>query len=40
MGHKGYIEAKYTTNKHRLTDNVIEDMRDAYARSQGFSVTF
>ena len=27
MGHSGDIEAQYTTNKHRLPDNVIEDMR-------------
>jgi hypothetical protein len=34
MGHKGDIENRYTTNKHRLPDSVIEDMREAYKRSQ------
>ena len=33
MGHKGDIEARYTTNKGRLPDTVIEDMREAYKRS-------
>ena len=32
MGHTGDIEAQYTTNKHRLPDNVIEDMRSSYAK--------
>jgi hypothetical protein len=27
MGHKGDMEARYTTNKHRLPPEVIEDMR-------------
>jgi len=39
MGHKGDIENRYTTNKGRLTENVIEDMRDAYKRSQEFLQT-
>ncbi len=30
MGHVGDIEATYTTNKNRLPDKVIEDMRKAY----------
>jgi integrase len=34
MGHKGDIENRYTTNKHRLPSSVIEDMREAYKRSQ------
>jgi hypothetical protein len=34
MGHKGDIENRYTTNKHRLPESVIEDMRGAYKRSQ------
>jgi len=34
MGHKGDIEARYTTNKCRLPESVIEDMREAYRRSQ------
>ncbi len=38
MGHKGDIEAKYTTNKHRLADELVSDMRGAYERSQGFLV--
>ena len=33
MGHKGNMEARYTTNKGRLPETVIEDMRDAYKRS-------
>jgi integrase len=39
MGHKGDIENRYTTNKHRLPYNVIEDMREAYKRSQDFLQT-
>ena len=39
MGHKGDIENRYTTNKHRLPDSVIEDMRDAYKRSQDYLQT-
>ena len=34
MGHKGDIENRYTTNKHRLPQTVIDDMREAYKRSQ------
>jgi hypothetical protein len=33
MGHKGDIEAVYTTNKGRLPENVIEDMRESFRRS-------
>jgi hypothetical protein len=33
MGHKGDIEARYTTNKGRLPGNFIEDMRESYRRS-------
>jgi hypothetical protein len=33
MGHKGDMEARYTTNKGRLPDNLIEDMRSAYRKS-------
>jgi hypothetical protein len=36
MGHKGDIEARYTTNKRRLPESVVEDMREAYRRSQVF----
>lgn len=32
MGHKGDMEARYTTNKGRLPNEVIEDMRKAYER--------
>jgi hypothetical protein len=39
MGHKGDIENRYTTNKQRLPENVIEDMRGAYGRSEEFLQT-
>lgn len=39
MGHKGDIENRYTTNKGRLPESVIEDMREAYGRSQRFLQT-
>jgi hypothetical protein len=39
MGHKGDIENRYTTNKHRLPQNVIDDMRQAYERSQEYLQT-
>jgi integrase len=39
MGHKGDIENRYTTNKHRLPESVVEDMRSAYGRSQEFLQT-
>ncbi len=39
MGHKGDIEARYTTNKGRLTDEMISDMRSAYSKSQQFLCT-
>ena len=39
MGHKGDIENRYTTNKQKLTEQVVEDMREAYKRSQEFLVT-
>jgi hypothetical protein len=39
MGHKGDIENRYTTNKARLTESVVEDMREAYRRSQRFLQT-
>jgi integrase len=39
MGHKGDIENRYTTNKCRLPEGVIEDMRDAYKRSQEYLQT-
>jgi len=36
MGHKGDIESRYTTNKCKLPEAVVEDMREAYRRSQEF----
>jgi hypothetical protein len=33
MGHKGDIESRYTTNKNRLPETLIEDMRTAYQNS-------
>ena len=39
MGHKGDIENRYTTNKTRLPESVVEDMREAYKRSQEYLQT-
>jgi hypothetical protein len=39
MGHKGDIENRYTTNKQRLPESVIEDMREAYRKSQEYLET-
>jgi hypothetical protein len=39
MGHKGDIENRYTTNKGVLPGDVVEDMREAYRRSQRFLQT-
>ena len=39
MGHKGDIEAQYTTNKGRLPETVVEEMRRAYQRSQEYLET-
>jgi integrase len=39
MGHKGDIENRYTTNKQRLPESVVEDMRAAYTRSEEFLQT-
>ena len=39
MGHKGDIEATYTTKKSRLPDEVLQDMREAYQRCQPFIST-
>lgn len=33
MGHKGDMEARYTTNKGRLPEEFIEDMRESYRKS-------
>ena len=32
MGHKGDIEARYSTNKGRLPPSMIEEMREAYRK--------
>jgi len=39
MGHKGDIENRYTTNKAKLPESIIEDMREAYERSQEYLQT-
>jgi len=39
MGHKGDIEARYSTNKGRLPHEMVEQMRDAYKRCQRFLQT-
>lgn len=39
MGHKGDIEARYTTNKGRLTDEMIADMQRAFSGSEQFLCT-
>ncbi|MCJ2669455.1 MAG: site-specific integrase [Candidatus Thermoplasmatota archaeon] len=39
MGHKGDIEHTYTTNKGRLPPHIMDDMREAYRRSQEFLQT-
>jgi pyruvate kinase len=36
MGHKGDIENRYTTNKHKFPEEVVEDMREIYKRSQEY----
>jgi hypothetical protein len=39
MGHKGDIEARYTTNKGRLPDELLTDMRRAFRESEPFLST-
>jgi hypothetical protein len=39
MGHKGSMEACYTTNKGRLPTELVEDMRGAYRRCEQFLST-
>lgn len=39
MGHKGSMEARYTTNKGRLPASIIDDMREAYERCEPFLST-
>ncbi len=36
MGHKGTIEAKYTTNKGILPEALIREMQNAFQRSEEF----
>ena len=36
MGHKGSMEAKYTTNKGILPEILIDEMREAFSRSEEF----
>lgn len=36
MGHKGSIEAKYTTNKGMLPEALFDEMREAFKRSEEF----
>ena len=36
MGHKGSIEARYTTNKHRLPESLIKEMKAAFKRPEQF----
>jgi len=39
MGHKGDIEARYTTNKGRLPEDVIEDMRRSFRECESYLST-
>ncbi len=39
MGHKGDIEHQYTTNRNKLPEDLVEDMRDAYARASVYLET-
>lgn len=39
MGHKGTIDARYTTNKGRLPKDLLDDMRGAYGRAAEFLLT-
>ena len=39
MGHTGDIEHRYTVNKQRLSEEVVEDMRQSYANSLKFLET-
>ena len=36
MGHKGSMESRYTTNKGMLPDVLLDEMRDAFARSEEY----
>jgi hypothetical protein len=39
MGHKGDIEARYSTNKGRLPPDMVEEMRGAYKRCENLLQT-
>jgi hypothetical protein len=39
MGHKGDIEARYSTNKGVLPPDMVEDMRNAYKSCEPFLTT-
>ena len=39
MGHKGDIEGRYTTNKNKLPENLIEDLRQSYKNCQPYLQT-
>lgn len=39
MGHKGDMEARYSTNKGRLPENLTEDMRNSFAASSEYLET-
>jgi len=39
MGHKGDMEARYSTNKGRLPENLVEDMRSAFTASSEYLET-
>lgn len=36
MGHKGSIEARYTTNKSILPKALLDEMRESFKRSEEF----
>lgn len=36
MGHKGSIEARYTTNKSILPKTLLDEMRESFKRSEEF----
>ena len=40
MGHKGSMEARYTTNKGRLPDSLVDEMRRTFAQSEEYLSTW
>lgn len=36
MGHKGSMEAKYTTNKQRVPESLISEMRESFKRTEPY----